>query len=119
MIKFSTILSLLFSWCLHAEDFHIGGIAILSGIASQYGTHAQQGAILALEDLESKKDPHQPHLKISWQDETNGKAERASLFLRRFALLNSGYMEPFAANSYVIFEDSLPESSTAPRSDQE
>jgi branched-chain amino acid transport system substrate-binding protein len=84
MLRSLLVFSLLFPWRLFSEDFHVGGIAILSGIASQYGTHAQQGAILALEDLESKKDPHQPHLKISWEDETNGKAERALAAYNKF-----------------------------------
>lgn len=84
MFKTLLILSLLFPWHSFSEDFHIGGILILTGLASQYGTHAQQGAILALEDLEAKNDGHQPHLKITWEDETNGKAERAIAAYNKF-----------------------------------
>ena len=61
----------------------IGGILILSGLGAQYGTHALQGATLALEDINRSGGIRGRKLEVLWEDETGGRAERAVAAYRK------------------------------------
>jgi branched-chain amino acid transport system substrate-binding protein len=61
----------------------IGGILILSGLGSQYGTHALQGATLAMDEIEKGGGINGQKLEVIWEDETGGRAERAVAAYRK------------------------------------
>ncbi len=65
------------------SSIRIGGVLILSGLGAQYGTHALQGATLALEEIEKSGGINGKKLEVLWEDETGGRAERAVAAYRK------------------------------------
>lgn len=95
-MKLSTLLScflVLFSGVAQAEsqkgEIKVGGILILSGLGAQYGTHALQGAKLALEHIERDGGINGRKLEVIWEDESGGRAERAVAAYRKLVSVDN------------------------------
>jgi branched-chain amino acid transport system substrate-binding protein len=74
-----------------SNPFAIGGIAILSGENSSYGVQVQRGATLALEEINAAGGVRGSALKIIWEDETAGRAERAVAAYKKLTLIDKAH----------------------------